>query len=392
MATYKQYYQGFLADKNSTQHFACHSHHYWPDVTRQAMLEYWDDSARLVDAKWGMFFSEKLPMLQGFIANHLALSDPQQIAFAPNTHELLFRVLTTLDWNKSNTIVTTDSEFHSFNRQVDRLSELPQFNIVKVPVLPFTNFPERFAQTVLEHNPELVFFSHVFFNSGFAIPSLNELIAQFAHLDTIIMVDGYHGFMAVPTNLAGIEERVFYLAGAYKYAQAGEGACFMHVPKSELKRPIYTGWYAEFGELHAARSSHVKYSTDGNHYAGATMDLTAAYRLLAVFKWLQAIKVSVLDIHVHVQQLQSHFLQLLAELNHPLLNKDALMLHDEQHHGHFFTFALADDEITAKLGEYLKQYKVLTDWRGNRLRFGFALYQDSEDFDLSCLNHFSSQP
>ena len=48
---YQQFYQRFLQANAGKQHFACHSHHYWPDVTRDAMLEYWDDTARLVDDK-----------------------------------------------------------------------------------------------------------------------------------------------------------------------------------------------------------------------------------------------------------------------------------------------------------------------------------------------------
>ena len=34
-------------------HLAAHSHHYWPDVTRDAQLQAWDDAARLADRKWG---------------------------------------------------------------------------------------------------------------------------------------------------------------------------------------------------------------------------------------------------------------------------------------------------------------------------------------------------
>jgi hypothetical protein len=33
-------------------HFAAHSHHFWPDVSREAQLEYWDDCAKLSDEKW----------------------------------------------------------------------------------------------------------------------------------------------------------------------------------------------------------------------------------------------------------------------------------------------------------------------------------------------------
>ena len=42
-------------------HLAAHSHHLWPDVTRDAMLACWDDAARLLDHKWDRIFGEVLP-------------------------------------------------------------------------------------------------------------------------------------------------------------------------------------------------------------------------------------------------------------------------------------------------------------------------------------------
>ena len=68
---YQQFYQRFLQANAGKQHFACHSHHYWPDVTRDAMLEYWDDTARLVDDKWQYIFTEKVPQTQQLIADIL---------------------------------------------------------------------------------------------------------------------------------------------------------------------------------------------------------------------------------------------------------------------------------------------------------------------------------
>lgn len=80
---YQQHYQRFLSANPNVQHFSCHSHYYWPDVTRQAMLDYWDDSARLADDKWAFFFSDLIPTLQQHISNLLNTGLPGQIVFAP---------------------------------------------------------------------------------------------------------------------------------------------------------------------------------------------------------------------------------------------------------------------------------------------------------------------
>ncbi|WP_306521736.1 aminotransferase class V-fold PLP-dependent enzyme [Rheinheimera sp.] len=385
--SYKKFYQGFLNANPGVQHFACHSHHYWPDVTRSAALQYWDDSARLVDDKWGLVFGEKVPKVQQQIAGILGLQHHEQLVFAPNTHELLFRLLSCFDWTKPVKILTTDSEFHSFSRQIKRLAELPQIELVQVETLPFVDFTTRFAEAAQKLQPDLVFCSQVFFNSGLAIADLTAFVSTIeAACKATIAIDGYHGFMALPTNLEALEGRIFYLAGSYKYAQGGEGCCFMLVPKNNKFRPLYTGWFAEFGTLADAKTSKVQYSSDGYQFAGATMDFTALYRLEAVLDLYAAEGISVAVVHRHVQQLQQAFLAELKAQQHPLLNEQQLLCTDLQNHGHFFTFRLENAAKVAELSAYLKQHGIHTDYRGDRLRFGFALYHDASDYDLSCLS------
>ncbi len=383
---YKLFYQRFLQANLGVQHFACHSHHYWPDVTRDAALAYWDDSARLVDDKWDFVFGEKVPKVQRQIANLLHLQMPQQIVFAPNTHELLFRLVSCFDWQQPLKILATDSEFHSFSRQIKRLAELPNLEVVQVPVEPFATFERRFVAAAENLQPDLVFCSQVFFNSGVAITDLTKFVNSIRQVtDTIIAIDGYHGFMALPTDLSGLEGKIFYLAGSYKYAQGGEGCCFMVVPENNNFRPLYTGWFAEFGTLAQTKAAEVQYSQDGYQFAGATMDYTALYRLEAVLDLYQQHQITVAAVHQHVQTLQQSFLLELDAQQHPLLNRAALLQQDLQQHGHFLTFRLPSAEHVSELAGYLKRHKIHTDYRGDRLRFGFAPYQEAADFDLSCL-------
>lgn len=385
--SYKQYYQRFLQANPKVQHFACHSHHYWPDVTRDAVLAYWDDSARLVDDKWDLVFGEKVPKVQRQIADLLQLKHSAQLVFAPNTHELLFRLLSCFDWTQPLKILTTDSEFHSFNRQSKRLAELPQVQLVQVPTEPFASFNRRFVAAAAELQPDLIFFSQVFFNSGVVVPELTTLVRQLQQAcQARIAIDGYHAFMAIPTDLSALEGEIFYLAGSYKYAQGGEGCCFMLVPADNGLRPLYTGWFAEFGALASARTGAVQYSQDGYQFAGATMDFTALYRLEAVLDLYQTQGITIAAVHQHVQQLQQAFLIELARQQHPLLNQTNLIQHDLQQHGHFLTFRFADASTVAALASFLKRHGIHTDYRADRLRFGFAPYLDSSDIQLDCLN------
>lgn len=390
--SYKKYYQRFIQAQSQKQHYACHSHHYWPDITRDAMLQYWDDTAALVDHKWDMMFGEKVPQVQQLIANILQLKQPQQIVFAPNTHELLFRLLSCFDWSQGFKVLTTDSEFHSFSRQINRLSEGGRVQVVKVPTEPMATFQQRLLDAAAQLQPDLVFLSQVFFNSGQVVQDLNRLVSQLEECcEATIAIDGYHGFMALPTDLSTLEGRIFYLAGSYKYAQGGEGCCFMVVPSDNAYRPLYTGWFAEFGTLSAVKSQQVAYATDGYQFAGATMDLTALYRLHAVLSLFAGEGITVPKIHQHVQELQQTFLNQLDTLGHHWLNRETLLADDLAAHGHFLTFRGPDAEAVAELSAHLKRHQIETDYRGDRLRFGFALYHDATDINLSCLQQEASQ-
>src|SRR5690606_20450862 len=119
------------------------------------------------------------------------------------------------------------SEFHSFSRQIARLEEEGLAAAERVSTRPFDSFADRFGEAARRGGHDLVFLSQVFFNSGYAVPDLAGLIAAVPDPDTLIVIDGYHGFMSLPTDLRPVENRVFYVAGGYKYAMSGEGACFL---------------------------------------------------------------------------------------------------------------------------------------------------------------------
>lgn len=382
---YKKYYSRFIEANKNLQHYACHSHHYWPDVTREATIQYWDDSAKYVDDKWDYIFSEKIPSVQKLIAKNLNLTHANQIAFAPNTHEFVTRILSCFEASpdKKIKVLTTDSEFYSFDRQINRLAEAGIVEIVKVETQPFDNFQKRFINEINKNHFDLIFFSHVFFNSGMVTPDLFDIVDAVKNKETMIVIDGYHGFMAVPTDLSKIENRIFYLAGSYKYAQGGEGCCFLYSPKGSKERPLNTGWFAGFTNL-AKDGGNTAYSDDGFRFAGSTMDYAALYRLEASLLLFEKLDLNVQKIHSHIQVLQNNFRNHLLEIDHHFLTEKNILSVDYKHHGHFFTFVMPSDEHAKKMHDELKVLGILTDYRGNKLRFGFAIYQN-DCIDLSKL-------
>ena len=354
-------------------HAAAHSHHPWPDVSFDAQQAAWQDAARLLDRKWDHIFGEIIPAAQTHIARQLNLPDPGTIAFGPNTHSFVLRLLSCLPTHPHPRILTTGSEFMSFSRQIARLEEDELVHVTRIATEPFDSFASRFADEASKDVYDLVFLSQVYFDSGFAVGDLEKIVQSVPDPETFIVIDGYHGFMAIPTDLSAVASRAFYLAGGYKYAMAGEGACFLHCPPGYGARPRDTGWYAGFGSLEAA-SDDVPYADDGSRFLGATFDVSGLYRFNAVQDWLMSQGLSVAGMLSHVRGIERAFLDEL-DLHKAPINRAMLMMPDESRRGRFLAFRTPDaGAIAAQLGKR----NIIVDSRGDRLRIGFGIYHEAE--------------
>jgi selenocysteine lyase/cysteine desulfurase len=366
---YKYLYKEFLTFNEKAIHLSAHSHHFWPDVTKEAVLKSWEDSARYTDQKWGHIFSTVVPKAQSHISKILNYQFPDQIAFAPNTHELLSRLLSVFLEKESLTILTTTSEFHSMSRQLKRLLELKNIEAIIID-----NESDDFEKDFLKAIPKVnfIFISHVFFNSGKVLSfDFIERIVKEKDEETLFCLDGYHGFCAIPTDLSSIQDDVFYISGGYKYAQAGEGACFMTIPPKYKLRPVFTGWFASFETLEN-QPTKVQYSNNGMSFWGATQDLTPWYRFNSVWDLFNEKKIDIHGIDQYIKSLMSYFID---HFDH----KQLLMNKDLNSYGHFLTLELKSAQAAKDLHQKLEANNIHTDFRENRLRFGFGMYLDQED-------------
>ncbi len=375
----KGHYSRFLAAAPGRLHFAAHSHHPWPDVTREAQIEAWDDAARLADQKWDRVFGEVATEAQNHIAHALDLPEAKQIAFAPNTHEFVIRLLSCFPPGRRLKVVTTDSEFLSFARQIARLEEEQLVSLVRVPVEPFSSFTERFIEAARATDNDLVFFSQVFFNSGFAVREF-EAIVDAATPSAMVVIDGYHAFFAIPTSLRKVADRAFFLAGGYKYAQSGEGVCFLSVPRGFDRLPRNTGWFAGFGSLEAGDFHGVPFSNDGFRFMGATFDPVGLYRFNAVSRLFKSQGLTIAAVDHHVKSLQRLFLDRLGHGKDGSISAEDLIAPGDgiSGLGHFLTFRRID---AGAIADRLAAKNVIVDHRGDRLRFGFGMYQDAADVE-----------
>lgn len=360
-------------------HFAAHSHHLWPDASFDGQVRAWVEANHFADRKWDLVFGEVIPEAQKHVARELGLPDPDTVVFAPNTHDFLVRIVSGRE-TKPVRILTTDGEFHSFRRQAERWEESGEIVATRVPLEPFDTFDERFTAAAEAGGHDIILVSQVFFRTGRAIGCIDDLAALAKPEGPWVVIDGYHGFMATPTDLSKVADRVFYLAGGYKYAMSGEGACFLHAPPGFCERPVVTGWFAEFGNL-TGPPNGVQYREDGGRFWGATFDSSGLYRFNGVRRMLDEEGLTTADVSAHADRLRMRFEQALAAGECGGLNAAEVLNPIGSGEGPHARFLALRHPDAQSWKARLLEAQIVTDVRDDTIRFGFGLYQSDEDVE-----------
>jgi kynureninase len=343
-----------------------HSHQAWPDVSFDAQQQAWLDAAQFVDDKWARAAAVADDVREGW---RRLLAEPRaEIALGQNTHELVTRLLSALEHRP--VLVTTDGEFHTIRRQIDRFEEAGR-QIVRVAARPASTLSERLAAAVNER-VACVLVSSVLFETSEIVTGLDALAETCGRWDTELLVDAYHHLNVVPFDIRSLGlARAFVVGGGYKYCQLGEGNCFLRVPPDCSLRPVLTGWFAEFEALADAKSQHeVRYGRGAGRFAGATYDPTSHYRAAEVFRFHQAMGLTprvLRDISAkQVGHLEAAFRALDID---PGLA--ALVEVPPERRGGFLAIRT---NFAATVASALRQRNVFADSRGEILRLGPAPY------------------
>lgn len=346
-----------------------HSHQAWPDVGFEGQQQAWLDAAALVDDKWDEAFRQADRVRAGFRG---LLDDPQgDIALGPNTHDLIVRLLSALPLRRRPRLVTSDGEFHTIRRQLDRLAE-EGLEVIRVASEPAGTLAERLAG-VVDDRTASVFVSAVLYESGHIVPNLGDLLVSCQQFGVELLVDAYHALNVVPFSLREQRlEAAYVTGGGYKYCQLGEGNCFLRIPRDCQLRPVITGWFSEFGTLATAPSaSRVPYGAGPLRFAGATYDPTSHYRAAAVWDFFTSAQLT----PTLLREVSQHQVALLVrrfdelELDPHVVRREGTVPLSQI--GGFLALRAphADD-----LCRRLRARGVWTDARGDALRLGPAPY------------------
>jgi len=354
-----------------------HSHQAWPDVALAGQLEAWEDAARLVDDKWPAAFAAADAVRAGFA--RLLGDAPENLALGASTHELVIRFLSALPLERRSRLVTTDGEFHTLRRQLDRLAETGRIEVTKIASAPVETLAARAASKV-DDRTGAVLLSSVLFENARIVPGLGSLADTCRRTGAELLVDAYHHLNVVPFSIADLGlDGAFVVGGGYKYAQLGEGNCFLRVPpdRDDLF-PIVTGWFSEFARLTERAGRGVPYGEGAARWAGATYDPTSHYRGARVFAFFGA---EGLDAGL-LRAVSRHQVGRLMDAFDALDLDPAMVTRDRATPRESFAGFLALESPQAgRLSTALKERGVWTDARGTSLRFGPAPYLEDRQLD-----------
>lgn len=385
-------YSRFLADPSRVL-LTGHSHQAWPDCVRDAMTLAFDDAARLVDDKWGLV-SELTEGVARRVLERLGLDEPgpslARLVFGQNTHELVFRLLSCFPLDGRTHVVTTTGEFHSLHRQLERLEEAG-VRVTWVSAEPRATLGARLAEATTS-GVTLVAASAVLFEDATVVTDLGLAVSRAHELGVPFLVDAYHAFDVVPLELGPHGRSAFVTAGGYKYAQLGEGVCFLRVPEGAGPlRPLYTGWFADFHALDAPRvvgpaRAPVGYGPGASGLAGATFDPVGFYRARAALEHHDALGLDVATLRAISLEQTSRLIDTLDAVG---LGEAIATPREPSRRGGFVSVrsgSRATDAaaLSARAREAcvrLRARKVLVDARGPYVRLGPAPYLTHDELD-----------
>ena len=344
-----------------------HSHQAWPDCGLEGQKQAWLDAAEFVDEKWQRAFSKADAVRNGFAG--LLDDENGHITLAGNTHELVIRFLSALPLKQRPKIVTTDGEFHTIRRQLDRLAE-EKVEIDKVAAYPAASVANRLAAAV-DQKTAAVLVSSVYFKNAHIIPGLSHVLDACTKVGAELLIDAYHSLNVAPFSVKQEKlHQAFIVGGGYKYCQLGEGNCFLRFPKDCQLRPVITGWFSEFDAL-TVKANRMSYGQGDARFAGATYDPTSHYRAAKVFAFFDEHRLT----PEFLRKISQHQVGLLQRLFDDLDADPKMITRDSsialENIGGFLAL---DSPYAEKMNQRLSEHGVLTDYRDETLRLGPAPY------------------
>lgn len=323
--------------------------------------------AEKLDEAWSDdYWMGEAARFRSLIAQLLDLDDPKAVVPKTSAGQGLRAVLNSFPAEKKLQIVTTMSEFDSIAFILKAYQQMGRANIRRVP--PYTH--EQMASiyraddivAAIDDDTDLVVVSAVFFGTGQILQDLDLIIEKAHRHGAHVLLDVYHALGVFPFSMSALDAD-FCIGGCYKYLRGGPGSCFLAIHArilAEGRRTLDTGWFAKKDTFQYKRPESADLWPGGDGWLESTPPVLTAYQATPGLEF---------TLSVGVEQIRTYMLQLLAELRETLRSKD-LQVVEPTNPSHWGAFALVFDYDPNALCEKLKEQGIITDARGEFVRFG----------------------
>ena len=291
----------------------------------------------------------------------LILCAPEDIAFVPNASTALGILLSGIDWQPGDQVLTLE---HEFPNNLYGPSLLRRFGVEMMECAW-----EQLCESVNERT-RLVAISSANYNTGFA-PPLDELAAFLSARGVLLYIDGTQSVGAIEFDAARIQPDMLAVH-AYKWMLAPEGAGFFYI-RPELREwlpPNAIGWRSHHDWRNVDNLHHgvPELSEAAEKYEGGGISSPLLYALEESIDMM---------FEIGLERIEERVL-CLAQKTRAVLRKHGAAVEDFNSPIVAGRFEGVD---VSQLARALKEQRVLVSARRGHLRVSPHFYNNDQDLE-----------
>ena len=301
--------------------------------------------------------------IRGTIAR-LIHASADDIAFIPNASTGLSLLMSGIEWQPGDKVVTLEHEFPNHYYYPSYMAEYG----VEFVETPYAKFYDAITPRT-----RLVAISMLNYSTGFRTP-LAQIAPFLREREVLLYVDGTQGLGALQFDAAAIRPDMLSVNG-YKWLLAPTGAGFMYIDPAlrEKLPPSVIGWRSHLGWRDHENLHHgaPEFGTQAEKYEGGMLAFGPIYAMEASVEMMLEIGPGVIEERV---------MQLAGMTRDVLRRAGAGVLADQdRHYDSPIVTARFEARDAAELAHELQGRKVLVAARHGNLRVSPHFYNDEGD-------------